>query len=59
MPATAMKRQNFDVTPEQDAEITWLRDALGASTAKDAILRAVRIADVPQSSIKLSERPTP
>ncbi len=38
-----MKRQNFDVTPEQDAEIAWLREALGVSTAKDAVLRAVRI----------------
>lgn len=46
MPATTTKRQNFDVTPEQDAEISWLRDALGASTAKDALLRAVRIAAV-------------
>jgi hypothetical protein len=40
------KRQNFDVTPEQEAEISWLRDALGAPTAKDALLRAVRIAAV-------------
>lgn len=44
MAATSMKRQNFDVTPEQDAEIAWLKDALGVSTAKDALLRAVRIA---------------
>jgi len=42
----AVKRQNFDVTPEQDAEIAWLREALGASSAKDALLRAVRIAGV-------------
>jgi hypothetical protein len=44
--AAALKRQNFDVTPEQEAEIAWLRDALGVSTAKDAVLRAVRIAAV-------------
>lgn len=37
------KRQNFDVTPEQDAEIGALREVLGVSTAKDAVLRAVRI----------------
>ena len=42
----ATKRQNFDVTPEQDAEIVWLREALGVSSAKEAVLRAVRIAAV-------------
>lgn len=46
MPAAQTKRQNFDVTPEQEAEIAWLRDALGAPTAKDTLLRAVRIAAV-------------
>ena len=40
------KRQNFNVTPEQEAEIAWLREALDAPTTKDAILRAVRIAAV-------------
>lgn len=44
--AAPLKRQNFDVTPEQEAEIAWLREALGVSTAKDAVLRAVRIAAV-------------
>ena len=33
----------FDMTPEQEAEISWLREALGLSTVKDAVLRAVRI----------------
>ncbi|MCK6528188.1 hypothetical protein L6R50_11740 [Myxococcota bacterium] len=42
----ATKRQNFDVTPEQEAEIGWLREALGAPTAKDTLLRAVRIASI-------------
>src|SRR5438552_10166653 len=37
------KRQNFNVTPEQAAEIEGLRAALGAPSVKDAILRAVRI----------------
>jgi hypothetical protein len=37
------KRQNFNVTPEQEAELLWLRDAIGASSTKDAILRAVRV----------------
>lgn len=46
MPARGTKRQNFDVTPEQEAEIAWLREALGVSTAKDAVLRAVRISSI-------------
>lgn len=37
------KRINFDVSPEQDAELTWLRDALGAGSTKDTVLRAVRV----------------
>lgn len=37
------KRQNFNVTPEQEAQIEHLRDVLGASSAKDAILRAVSL----------------
>ncbi len=38
-----IKRQNFNVTPEQEADINWLRDALDAPSAKDAILWAVRV----------------
>jgi hypothetical protein len=37
------KRQNFNITPEQEAELNWLRDTIGASSTKDAILRAVRV----------------
>jgi len=40
---TDTKRQNFNITPEQEAEIAALQQALGASTVKDAILRAVKI----------------
>src|SRR5262245_167322 len=43
VPRVEGKRQNFNVTPEQAAEIEGLREALGAPSAKDAILRAVRI----------------
>lgn len=46
MSAASARRQNFDVSPEQDAEIRTLRETLGASSTKDAILRAVRIAGV-------------
>ncbi|MBI4700562.1 MAG: hypothetical protein HY744_05265 [Deltaproteobacteria bacterium] len=52
MPTSATKRQNFDVTPEQEAEIAWLREALGVSTAKDAILRAVRISAILAREVK-------
>ena len=38
-----LKRQNFNVTPEQEAEIDWLKDALNAPSAKEAILWAVRV----------------
>lgn len=38
------KRENFDVSPEQEAEIDRLRDLLQASSRKDAILLAVRLA---------------
>jgi uncharacterized protein (DUF433 family) len=41
--ATETKRQNFNITPEQEAELTWLRETLGVSSTKDAILRAVRV----------------
>jgi hypothetical protein len=40
------KRQNFNITPEQDAEISWLKDAIDAPTTKDAILRAIRVMSV-------------
>lgn len=40
---TETKRQNFNITPEQEAELAWVRDAIGAPTTKDAILRAVRV----------------
>lgn len=38
-----LKRQNFNITPEQEAELAWLREVLGASSTKDIILRAVRL----------------
>lgn len=44
------KRLNFDVTPEQEAEISALRDTMGATTTKDTLLRAVRILRVLSSA---------
>ena len=37
------KRQNFNITPEQEAELAWLQQAIAAPTAKDTLLRAVRV----------------
>jgi len=41
--AIETKRQNFNITLEQEAEIAQLRQMLDAPTTKDAILRAVRV----------------
>lgn len=42
--AKAYKRENFDVTPEQEAEIDCLQEMIKAPTRKDAMLTAVRLA---------------
>ena len=42
----ATKRLNLDISPEQEQELAWLRDALGASTNKDTVLRAIRVLGV-------------
>jgi hypothetical protein len=39
---TTTKRQNFNITPEQEAEIAHLKELVDAPTTKDAILSAVR-----------------
>jgi hypothetical protein len=38
------KRENFDVTPEQEAEIDCLQELIKAPTRKDAMLTAVHLA---------------
>lgn len=43
---TEKKRQNFDVTPEQEAELDRLRLLLDAPSIKDAILRATRVVNI-------------
>lgn len=40
---TSLKRQNFNVTAEEDAELQRLREVLGAASVKDALLRSARI----------------
>jgi hypothetical protein len=56
MPSTTTKRQNFDVTPEQEAEIVFLQEALGAGSAKDAILRAIHLSAVLSREVKGGKR---
>jgi hypothetical protein len=38
------KRENFDVSPEQEADINCFQELIKAPTRKDAILTAVRLA---------------
>jgi hypothetical protein len=40
------KRQNFNVTPEQEEELAQLRDMIGASSSKDLFLRATKVMSV-------------
>ena len=42
--AKTYKRENFDVTPEQEAEIDCLQELIKAPSRKDAMLTAVRVA---------------
>lgn len=49
---TDTKRQNFNITPEQEAEIAQLKELLGSPTTKDAILSAVRFYKVVANEIK-------
>ncbi len=37
------KRQNFNITPEQEAQLNWLRDAIGAPNTKETILRSIDV----------------
>lgn len=43
MAGSRVKRQNFNVTPEEEAELQRLREALAAPSIKDALLRATRV----------------
>ncbi len=43
MANSTLKRQNFNVTPEEEAQLQSLREVLAAPSIKDALLRATRI----------------
>ncbi len=42
-PLRETRRQNFNVTPEQEAELAWLKEVVNAPTTKDLFLRATRV----------------
>ncbi len=51
-----LKRQNFNVTPEQEAELLALQRELEASSVKDAIFKAVRLTRFLRQEISLGRR---
>ena len=40
---SSLKRQNFNVTPEEESQLQQLRETLGAASIKEALLRAARV----------------
>jgi len=41
IPAT--KQHNLQITPEQEAQLNWLKNALGASNIEETILRSITV----------------
>jgi len=56
MASEPVKRQNFNVTADEEAELNHLREALGATSVKDAILRAARIVLTLASEVREGHR---
>ena len=54
--AVTAKRQNFNITPEQEAELFALQSDFAAPTAKDTILKAVHLARVLAAEVKNGKR---
>ena len=54
--ARELKRQNFNVNPEQESELLRLQELLAAPSAKDAILRAVRVLLVLSREVQSGKR---
>lgn len=46
------KRQNFNVSLEQEAQIEWLRQAMGVTTTKETILRSISVVTVLQNYLQ-------
>jgi hypothetical protein len=57
MPAIhELKRQNFNVTPEQEAELLALQNEFASPSIKDAIFKAVRLALFLRQEVKRGSR---
>jgi uncharacterized protein (DUF433 family) len=50
------KRQNFNITPEQEADLLALQREMDAPSVKDAILRAVRLALLVSREVRRGSR---
>ena len=50
------KRQNFNITPEQEAELSALQADFGAPNAKETILKAVHLARVLTREVRRGKR---
>jgi hypothetical protein len=37
------KRQNFNITPEQEAKLHWLQQAMGTPNIKETILKSLDV----------------
>lgn len=46
------KRQNFNVSPEQEAQIEFLRVAMGVTTTKETILRSISVVTILQNYLQ-------
>ena len=51
-----LKRQNFNVTPEQEAELLALQSEFDAPSVKDAIFKAVRLARLLGQEVRNGKR---
>ena len=51
-----LKRQNFNITPEEEAQLQHLRETLGATSIKDALLRAARLTLVLSREVQEGKR---
>lgn len=51
-----VKRQNFNVTPDQDAELLALQSEFDAPSVKDAIFKAVRLARFLRREVQSGKR---
>jgi hypothetical protein len=54
--STVLKRANFDLSPEQEAQILHLKEQLGAASIKEAVLRAAQLTSILADEAALGNR---